>query len=174
MSASSQKPWSNNPNAPRIPLSVYHGEKAIFAGLFIGAMLYGTPNHSLVESPICPDHSAVLGIVIVLFFRCMNTLFNTVNRPSGTVKWPLVAHTLAIFSILTASMALYLDTQSVAYIDNRNAPGDDDLSFPGSWVYQDFHYSKATSFALTITILLNMLLADGLLVSFAFNPVPQV
>lgn len=118
--------------------------------------------------------SAVLGIAIVLFFRCMNTLFNTVNRPSGTVKWPLVAHTLAMFSTLTASMALYLDTQSVAYIDNRNAPGDDDLSFPGSWVYQDFHYSKATSFALTITILLNMLLADGLLVSFAFNPVPQV
>jgi hypothetical protein len=34
-------PWSNNPNAPQIPYSLYFAEKANFAGLLIGAIFYG-------------------------------------------------------------------------------------------------------------------------------------
>ena len=115
-----------------------------------------------------------LGIVITLFFRCLSALFNAVNRPRGTIKWPLVAHTVVMFSILTASIALFLDTQSIAFVDNRNTPSDDGLLSPGPGVYQDFHYSKADSVALATMVLLNTLLVDGLLVSLIFKSVPRV
>lgn len=42
MSSSQQKPWSDNPNAPKISHRVYSQEKAYFAGALIGAILYGT------------------------------------------------------------------------------------------------------------------------------------
>ena len=128
-------------------------------------------------STICLDSSTFnLGIVITLFFRCLGALFNTVNRARGTIKWPLVAHTVAMFSILTASIALCLDTQSVAYIDDRNTPqaGDDDLLSPGPGIYREFLYSKANGVVLNIMISLNAWLADGLLVSSVFNSVPLV
>jgi len=52
---SDEKPWSNNPNAPQIPYELYFGEKANFAGILIGAILYGTrmasqPTHSSVDA----------------------------------------------------------------------------------------------------------------------------
>jgi len=40
------KPWSNNPNAPKIPYPIYLEEKAYFAGTLIGSMLYGTRKSS--------------------------------------------------------------------------------------------------------------------------------
>ena len=126
-------------------------------------------------STICLGSSIFeLGIVITLFFRCLSALLNAVNCPRGTIKWPLVAHTVVMFSILTASIALFLDTQSIAFVDNRNTPSDDGLLSPGPEVYQDFHYSKAGSVALATMVLLNTLLVDGLLVSLIFKSVPQV
>lgn len=41
MSDSSQMSWSDNPYAPKIPYPVYLSEKSNFAGVFIGAILYG-------------------------------------------------------------------------------------------------------------------------------------
>ena len=34
-------PWSDNPNAPKIPYNLYLEEKASFAGILISSMLYG-------------------------------------------------------------------------------------------------------------------------------------
>ena len=104
----------------------------------------------------------------------MGALFNTVNHPRGAIKWPLVAHTVTMFSVLTVSVLIFLEIQSVANIDNRGTPGGEDLSFPGPLIFQDFIYSKANGVVLATTIFLNTCLADGLLVSLAFNPVPQV
>jgi len=42
MSYTDFKPWSDNPNAPKITYQLYLEEKAYFAGTFIGAMFYGT------------------------------------------------------------------------------------------------------------------------------------
>jgi len=42
MSDSQEQPWSDNPNAPKIPYDLYFGEKATFAGILIGSMFYGT------------------------------------------------------------------------------------------------------------------------------------
>jgi len=48
MSDPSQESWSDNPYAPQIPYDLYFGEKATFAGILIGAILYGTPAYALV------------------------------------------------------------------------------------------------------------------------------
>ena len=36
-------PWSDNPNAPKIPYRLYFDEKANFAGTFISVVFYGAP-----------------------------------------------------------------------------------------------------------------------------------
>lgn len=46
MSDSQEQPWSDNPNAPMIPLITYHNEKAWFAGTLASFILYGTPQRS--------------------------------------------------------------------------------------------------------------------------------
>jgi len=43
MSDTQQKPWSDNPNAPKIPYDLYFAEKAYLAGNLIAAVLYGMP-----------------------------------------------------------------------------------------------------------------------------------
>lgn len=42
MSESPEKPWSDKPNAPRVPYQLYLEEKELFAGTLINAILYGT------------------------------------------------------------------------------------------------------------------------------------
>ena len=103
----------------------------------------------------------------------MSALFNTKNRPRGTIKWPLVAHTLAMFAITTALTAIYLNTISIVYIDDRQSPGDDGLSLSGPLIYQDLIYFKANGVVIDIMAFSKNWLADGLLVSPAFNSVPQ-
>ena len=41
MSNIQRKPWSDNPNAPKIPYDLYYAEKAYFAGILIASILYG-------------------------------------------------------------------------------------------------------------------------------------
>ena len=41
MSDSRERPWSDHPNAPKIPYHLHLLEKANFAGYFIGSILYG-------------------------------------------------------------------------------------------------------------------------------------
>jgi hypothetical protein len=45
-----EKPWSDNPNAPQIPYSLYFAEKANLAGIFIGAIFYGMPTYTSADS----------------------------------------------------------------------------------------------------------------------------
>jgi hypothetical protein len=54
MSDSSEKPWSDNPNAPQIPYLLYFAEKANFAGILIGAILYGMSTHVHIFYPSLP------------------------------------------------------------------------------------------------------------------------
>lgn len=45
MSNSWGKPGSNNPNAPQFPPGQHAAEKSIFAGILVGAIVYGMPPH---------------------------------------------------------------------------------------------------------------------------------
>ena len=117
--------------------------------------------------------SGLPGIVIILFFRCMDALFNAANCPRRSIKWPLVAHAVAMFSILAVSAVIYINARLVSYIDNQRFTGDNGLEFPGPLLSRDYIYSQANSVVLNITIFLNACLADGLLVRSAFNSVPQ-
>ncbi|KAF9652147.1 hypothetical protein BDM02DRAFT_3183873 [Thelephora ganbajun] len=143
MSDSSQKPWSNNPNAPKIPYELYFGEKTTFAGILIGAISYG--------------------IVIVLFLQCMGALFDPVNRRSGGVRWGLVAYSVAMFSFVTIFTAMNLNVQSISFIDNREFPGVKDVLPPGPLGYQLEIYSNVLSIVPNLMFLFNNWLADGLL-----------
>jgi len=145
MSDSLETPWSDNPNAPKIPYWLYFGEKVYFAGSLIGAILYG--------------------IVIVLFFQCMSALLDPVNRARGGVKWGLVAHTVAMFSFVTIYISMTLHIQSISFIDNREFSGtsDDGAKPPGPLGYQWLIYSMPVATVPTSMIVLNNWLTDGLL-----------
>jgi hypothetical protein len=132
-----------------------------------------------VRRPICPPvsfpltlsvRSAILGIVIVLFFHCMAALLNPANRRGGGVKWGLVAYTAVMFSFVTVYTAGNLNVQSIAFIDNREFSGVSGVMPPGPTGYQLFIYSKAISIVPNLMFLLNNWMADGLLVSFALDP----
>ena len=43
MSGPQEHPWSDNPNAPKIPTLLYLYEKAWFAGTLVSLILYGAP-----------------------------------------------------------------------------------------------------------------------------------
>ena len=58
MSDSQQKPWSNNPNAPKIPHVLYFQEKANLAGILIASILYGTQKTPPPTSPPTRAHCA--------------------------------------------------------------------------------------------------------------------
>lgn len=145
MSDSSIIPWSDNPNAPKIPYWLYYVEKVYFAGFVIGAVFYG--------------------IVIVLFFQCMDALLNPVNRMRGGIKWGLVIHTAAMFSFVTIYTAISLNIHSISFIDNREFSGTstDNVIPPGPVGYQWFIRYKAISIALAPVAVMNNWLADGLL-----------
>ena len=125
MTDTSSKPWSNDSNAPNIPPSLYVEEKANFAAVPISGVCYGTPAY---PSPLCvlalSSRSKTLGIIIVLFFQCMGALCSPANGMRGGIKWGLVAHTLAMFSLVTISVAMNCDIQSISYIEDRKFPGN--------------------------------------------------
>ena len=114
----------------------------------------------------------VPGVVVVLFFRCLDGLLNPVGRAKGDIKWGLVAHTVAMWSFATIYTAVNLDIQSISSIDNRGFPGDGGL-FPGPLGYQLFINSKPITITPDIFIFLNGWLADGLLASSILNLVTQ-
>jgi hypothetical protein len=166
MADSTGEPLANNPNAPQIPHWLYVAEKENFAGIFLGAIFYGTSNDpaSVCLSSPGPGHSVSLGVVIVLVFQCMGALFNPVNRAMEGIRWGLVAYTVAMFSIVTTLIAMNLDIQSISYVDNRAFPGSD-VAPPGPFGYQFTLYSKPFSIIPNFLFPLNNWLADGLLVS---------
>ena len=135
---------------------------------------------SMVRPRIRPSiHShlrlhVILGVVMILFFRCIGALFNPVNRTERGVKWGLVAHTTAMFSFITVYTATGLDLQSISYINKRAFPGVDGVLSPGPLGYQFLIYSNAINVVPTLMFQLNNWLADGLLVSSIRDSVSQV
>jgi hypothetical protein len=109
--------------------------------------------------------SIVPGIVILLFFRCVIALLNPVNRGEGGVKWALMAHTAALFSLATIFAGMNHDIQSISYVDYRETPRIDG-SPPGPLGYQLFINSSAISVIPNLLFPFLQWLADGLLVSF--------
>ena len=174
MSDGSQVPYSNGPNAPLIPYRLYQSEKYNFAGILITSTFYGQPTHaSCLSLLILSFRSANLGIVIVLFFRCMDALLNPFNRTKGGINWGLVVHTITMFSFVTVFTGMTLDIQSVSFIDSREFTGDAELP-PGPLGSQILIYSKALGIVPSVMIILNQWLADGLLVCSVFSLVARV
>ena len=171
MSDSQQKPWSDNPNAPKISYLLYHTEKTCFAGTLISLVLHGTPK-TLQPTPLAPVLTLsvrfVLGIVTVLFCKCIAALFNPIYRRGERIKWGLVSYTTVMFSLATVQIVMNLDIQSVPYIDDRGFPGVKGMS-PGPFGYQEFISTEALSIVPNAMIGLTGLLADGLLVSSLFG-----
>ena len=101
----------------------------------------------------------------------MGSLLDPVNRRMGGINWPLVIHTLVIFSFVTVFTTQSLLLESDSYVDNRDFPGDN-LFLPGPFAYQATLYTAAISLIPTVMIYVNTWLADGLLVSSMFNSTP--
>ena len=172
MSGSQGEPWSDNPNAPRIPYQVYVHEKAIFAGDLIGAILYGTPKTPyLYVRPSAPILFVrlVQGMVVVLFFKCMAALFNPVHREGEGAKWELVSCTMAMFSFVTVLTAADLEILSTSYIDNREFPGIEGVIPPGPPGYEGFISPDTLGIVPHVMFILCTWLADGLLVGSLFD-----
>ena len=162
MSASGEMPWSDNPNSPQILSWVYFGEKAIFVGLFIGSILFGTTTP--MHLSICPHLATTPGISIALFFQCAVTLLDPVNRTKGIIKWGFVVHTLAMFSLLTIAVAAHLSRQSISYIDNREFAGID-VYPPGPFRGYQYSTNSVANVISRVAFPLNQWLVDGFLVS---------
>ena len=103
----------------------------------------------------------------------MNALLDPVNHKKGGIKWWLVAHTVAMFSLVTIYTAVELDLQSVAFIDNPEFPGNSVLS-PGPLGYWLSTFGKAIPNVALVVCPLNSWLTDGLVVSIVFNSNPVV
>ena len=117
---------------------------------------------------ILPTRPIIEGITVVLFFQCVGALLNPVNRTRGSVKWGLVVHTAAMFSLFAIPVAAHLSLQAISYIDNRRFPGDD-VYPPGPVGYQYFTDFEAVNAFSRVMFPLNQWLADGLLVSSVSN-----
>ena len=166
------KLWTPNPNAPSITYLLHFSEKAYFAGTIISSMLYGArrPLHPHVRlSLLTPSARSILGVVILLFFQCMDTLFNPVHRRGERIRWGLVSYTVVMFSVTTVGVVMDLNLQSVSYINNREFPGVDVegvLKFPPGPVGYQLSTSKEVLSIIPNTMFtLTNWLADGLLVS---------
>ena len=166
MSDSGNKPWSDNPNAPKISYEIYLEEKSYFAGTFIGAMLYGMRK----RPPTCPlihihlTFRNILGMLVVLFFKCMTALLSPAYRKGEGIKWGLVSYTVVMFSVATVLTGMDINVLSIAHIDNRDFPGVDGLYLPGPYGYYESIYFKPINLIPTAAFVLNNWLADGLLV----------
>ena len=92
-----REPWPNNPNAPKIAYSLYALEKATFAGIFVGSILYGTlETHCPRQSTNThPARRPLLGMLFVLFSKCIAALLNPLYRKRDRIKWVLVSYTVA-------------------------------------------------------------------------------
>lgn len=115
----------------------------------------------------CTFDLYVLGIVTILFFKCMGALFDPLNRTRKGVKWGLAVHAAAMFSFATVYIATSLEIHSTAYIDNREFSSVEGLFPPGPTGYKSFVYSKPTTIVTNAAFLLGDWQADGLLVSLA-------
>ena len=117
----------------------------------------------------------ILGISIALFFQCVSALLDPVYGTKKAIKWGLVTHTVAMFSVLTISCTLKRNLFLISYIDNREFSGAGPEAPSGPLEYPAFAHLEATAFVPSLILFrFDQWLADGLLVSSALNPVAQV
>ena len=105
----------------------------------------------------------------MLFFQCMAGLLNPARRRKEGIRWGLVSYTVATFSLATAYTAVNINGQSLSFIDNREFPGVEGVLPPGPLGYRWLN-SQVLSTVPDILFLLNNWLADGLLVSYLYDP----
>ena len=175
MSDPQGKSWSNNPYAPRISYNLYFREKTNFAGALISSILYGTSGTPRIYVRLSVPTSFVwfiLGVVVVVFFKCMAALFNPANRRGERIKWGLVSYTVVMLLVVTVQTATNHSLQSVSYIDNREFPGIEGALPLGPIGYELFISPKALNIVPNVMLFLSNWLADGLLVSSPFDTVP--
>ena len=164
MSDTQQKPWSDNPNAPKVPYDVYFAEKSNFAGVLIAAVFYGMSGTPNLHVRLYVFNRFVLGFLIMLFFQCMAALLNPVNSKREGIKWGLVCYIVLVFSCATVVIGSAENIASLSFIDNRDFPGVKGLYPPGPVGYMAMTCSGAAGIAPSLGALLGYLLADGLLV----------
>lgn len=125
-------------------------------------MLWYASTHIRLPVLTLPVRPIVLGVVVALFFRCMAVLLNPGKPINPGVKWTLVVHTMAMFSIFTISYGICLNDLSISYIDNRNFRND--VYPPGPVGYGIVLVGNVTTTVFYVMFPLNQWLADGLLV----------
>lgn len=138
----------------------------------MASMLYGTRNGSRLRVHLFVLTSfvrLVLGMLVVLFFKCMAALFNPAYRKGEGIRWGLVSFTVLMFSLETVVTSMSLNNLSISYIDNREFPGVERVPSPGPLAYQVTHYFHVTNVIPNFFAVLNSWLADGLLVSSLFG-----
>ena len=101
MPDSLEMPRSNNPNALHISYLTHIGMKASFAGVLLGAMLYGMPA-PVTTRPSSPFlFGQRLGVVVVLFFQerfaQSNQLYK--GRRQVATRSPHSGHVLVCHSV---------------------------------------------------------------------------
>jgi len=114
----------------------------------------------------------ILGILVVLFFRCVALLLNPINPRREGIKWGLVSYTTTMFAFATVLTGMGIQIGSISFVDNREFPGVEGLLPPGPLGYQDLIRPEAITIIPNLMFFLNNWLADCLLVSSSFYPVP--
>ena len=117
-----------------------------------------------------PIYSVLLGVLIILFFRCITALLNPANRRGDDIKWCLVSYTVLMFSFATIINGTDLGIQSICYVDNREFPGVEGVLPPGPLGYKLSIRKEALSMTNTVMFFLSHGLADGFLVRCLFDP----
>ena len=103
----------------------------------------------------------------------MGALFNPTRRKQEGIKWPFLAHTVAMFLLLTTFVTTVLCQETASYIDNRGFPGLGSLP-PGPIGYWRLTTARAPTVISYLPPVLNGWLADGLLVRDVLDPVVNV
>lgn len=93
----------------------------------------------------------------------MCALLDPGDRTRRGMKWALVAHTVAMFLLLTIPVVIGLNNFPTCYINYREFPGIDGIP-PGPFGYGYIVGSNAISLVQVSMFSLNQWLADGLLV----------
>lgn len=137
----SGEPWSDDPNAPKVSKRLHLSEQGDMVGVFTYALLYG--------------------IIVVVFFRCMSALLDPAGRKQRGIRWPLVIHTVAMFSFATFSIVTDFHIRIGDWIDNRDFPGND-VSPPGPFGYF-LDNSDPVYLLPLVPLVLNGLFGDALL-----------
>ena len=140
-------------------------------------MVRPRPRHPIYAS-VCPSvltrfvRFVLLGVVILLFFKCMAALLDPVHRRGEPIKWGLISYTVVMFSLANLQTALTLQKFSLAYIDNREFPNVEGAipPAPGPIGYLTVAVThEAISTTLNVAFTVTNWLADGFLVSSFFD-----